>query len=103
MSSRTKVVNLTKLAVDPKIGSVLVRLMMVLNDFSIANDALGFWRLDESPKRQARSGEAQRYFVALQISHVFEGMLDIVREIETTPELKNLVDRCDAQTQAEFA
>lgn len=49
MSSRTKVVNISKLARDPALGSVLVRLMMVINDFSIANDALGFWRADETP------------------------------------------------------
>jgi hypothetical protein len=103
MSSRTKIVNISKLAADPRLGSILVRLMMVLNDFSIANDAVGFWRADESPKRQARSAEAARYFVGLQISHVFEGMLDIVRQIETTPALMDAVNRCDAPTRTEFA
>src|SRR6476660_8735542 len=103
MSSRTKIVNISKLAADPSLSSVLVRLMMIMNDFSIANDAVGFWRADEGRKRQARSAEAVRYFVGLQVSHVFEGMLDIVKEIETTPELMAAVGRCDAPTKAEFA
>jgi hypothetical protein len=102
MSSRTKIVNLTKLANDPLLGSVLVRLMMVLNDFSVANDALGFWRADESLKRKHRRDDALKYFIALQIAHVYEGMLDIVKEIDTTPALKAAVGRCDAPTRREF-
>jgi hypothetical protein len=103
MSSRTKIVNISKLAADPLLGSVLVRLMMVINDFSIANDAVGFWRADETPKRQSRRDEAVRYFVGLQVAHVYEGMLDIIAEIEKTPALRVAVERCDQPTRAEFA
>ena len=101
-SSRTKIISLDKLARDPDLGSVLVRLMMVINDFSIANDALGFWRSDDSRKRAARRDDALRYFVAIQVGHVFEGMLSIIKEIDKSPTLTAAVRRCDAPTQQEF-
>ena len=100
--SRTKIISLDKLAQDAVLGSVLVRLMMVLNDFSIANDAVGLWRSDISNKRKLRRDEAVRYFVAIQISHVFEGMLGIIKEIEDTPTLLTAVGKCDQPTQREF-
>jgi hypothetical protein len=102
-SSRTKIVSLDKMARDPELGSVLVRLMLVMNDFSIANDALGFWRADTSRKRINRQGDALRYLVSVQVSHVFEGMLSIISEIEKRPTLLAAVGRCDKPTQAEFA
>jgi hypothetical protein len=75
----------------------------VINDFSIANDAVGFWRSDTSRRRVNRRDEAARYFVALQISHVYEGMLKIIEEIEDTPDLLAAVARCDHPTRSEFA
>jgi hypothetical protein len=103
MSSRTKVIQLDKLARNPVLGSILLRLMMVLNDFAIANDTLGMWRTVKTEKRKHRRNEATRYLIELQVSHIYEGMLEIIHEMQTTPALKALVDRCDAPTKAEFA
>lgn len=96
--SRTKIISMDKLAQDSVLGSVLVRLMMVINDFSIANDAVGMWRSDATKKRNLRRDEAVQYFVAIQISHVFEGMLKIIKEIEDSPALLDAVGRCDQPT-----
>ena len=101
-SSRTKIISMDKLAQDTVLGSVLVRLMMVINDFSIANDAVGMWRSDTTIKRILRRDEAVRYFVAVHISHVFEGMLKIIKEIEESAALLDAVGRCDRPTQREF-
>jgi len=102
-NSRTKIVSMDKMARDPILGSVLVRLMMVINDFSVANDALGFWRHTTSHRRLLRRGDALRYFVAVQVSHVYEGMLTIIEEIERSPQLAAAVQSCDAPTRSEFA
>jgi hypothetical protein len=48
MASRTKVVHLDKLDRDPEFASVLLRLMMVVNDFAMANDILTMWRKNRS-------------------------------------------------------
>lgn len=102
MSSRTKIISIDKLARDPVLGSVLVRLMMVINDNSICDESVRMWKgiLDES--RRVRVQEAFKYFVELQIAHIYEG-LQIIREINLDAKLKRYVDLCDRPTRGEFA
>lgn len=53
-------------------------------------------------KRDSRRNEALRYFLGLQIAHVYEGMLDIINEIDTKPALRGAVEQCDRPTRNEF-
>lgn len=43
MSSRTSSFRTAKLIADKDVGSVVVRLMMALNDIAMANEGLGEW------------------------------------------------------------
>ena len=102
MSSTTKNVRLGSIADKGKLGSVLIRLMMVMNDMSLAMDALGWWSNESERTRQHREVGARIYFVRLQLSHLYEG-LKIVKEVEKDPELKNAVDASGRFTRKSFA
>lgn len=99
--STTKIVSIDRLARDPKLGSVLVRLMMVLNDCAIADETASIWRANKSERRAVRRQEAFKYFVELQIAHIYEG-LKIIKEIKNDPQLSRYVEECDAPTRREF-
>ncbi len=101
MSSRTKTVSMDRLAQTPSRGSVLLRLMMVVNDFVIANDTLNMWRQKSGEENKTKRQEAFKYLVESQIAHIYEGML-IVKEIEESPSLMRLVEQCDTPTRDEF-
>jgi murein L,D-transpeptidase YcbB/YkuD len=99
--STTSVVKFRKLAADPDLGQILVRLMMACNDFATANEMLGQWRNPATRKQKARADGAQRYFLRLQISHVCEAM-DMVDEIERSTKLKAAVAATDPRTRRSF-
>lgn len=101
MSSRTKLVSMDKIAADKEIGSVLIRLMMVMNDCAIAEETATMWRERMEEKIRIKQQEAFKYFVELQIGHLHEG-LAIVREIAQKTKLRDLVDRCNSSTQERF-
>jgi hypothetical protein len=101
MSSRTKAVSMDRLALTPDRGSVLLRLMMVVNDFVIANDTLNMWKQQSEEENKTKRQEAFKYLVESQIGHIYEGML-IIKEIEENPSLIRLVEQCDTPTRDEF-
>src|SRR5260221_5069784 len=101
-TSTTRNVRLGAIAGKGKLGSVLIRLMMVMNDMSLAMDGLARWTGDNETNRQHRQVGARIYFVRLQLSHLYEG-LKIVREINGDTELKNAVDASGAFTRKCFA
>lgn len=90
-----------KLARDPTLGSVLVRLMMVVNDLTLVNECVDMWRATDERKRKNRQNEALKYLIELEVAHLHEG-LGIIGKINKTPVLLNAVRRCDAPTQREF-
>jgi hypothetical protein len=85
-----------------KLGSVLIRLMMVINDMSLAMDAQRRWTEDVKMERTHRERGAKIYFIRLQMSHIFEAMA-IVEEIRDSADLMNAVDRSDPFTKKGFA
>src|SRR5258708_3574552 len=99
--SSHKYARLDALASKGKLGSVLVRLMMVVNDMSLAMDAQRRWTEDAGETRMHRERGAKIYFVRLQISHIFEAM-KIIGEI-AGPGLMMAVDRAGSQTKKAFA
>lgn len=100
--STHKFARLDALASKGKLGSVLVRLMMVINDMSLAMDAQRRWAEDAGKQRAHRERGAKIYFVRLQISHIFEAM-KIVEEVRDDPDLMKVVDRSGGRTQKAFA
>ncbi|WP_439609906.1 hypothetical protein [Reyranella sp.] len=90
-----------KMGRDPEFGSVLLRLMMVVNDCAIAGETAEMWKSEDSELRRKKREEAFRYFVELQIAHIYEG-LKIIREIQASKRLKRFVQECDGPTQREF-
>ncbi len=103
MSNSThKFARLDALASKGKLGSVLVRLMMVVNDMSLAMDAQRRWTEDAGKDRAHRERGAKIYFVRLQISHIFEA-IKVIEEIRDDPDLMKAVDRSGAPTRKGFA
>ena len=100
--STHKFARLDVLASKGKLGSVLVRLMMVVNDMSLAMDAQRRWTEDAGKQRAHRERGAKIYFVRLQISHIFEAM-KIIEEIRDDPDLMRVVDHSGGRTQKAFA
>jgi hypothetical protein len=99
--STTRIVQTIKVA-DKPLASVLVRLMMCVNDISLVNDTLRDWSESKDLRRFARKSGSRLYFVRVQMAHLFEG-LKIVREIRNTKDLMNEVKKCGAATQRSFA
>ena len=48
--SMTWTVSMKKLADHGELGGVMVRLMMVLQDFALANHSMGGWKAEEGQK-----------------------------------------------------
>ena len=100
--STLKIARLDTIAAKGKLGSVLIRLMMVINDMSLAMDAQRRWTDDAKQERKHRERGAKIYFIRLQISHIYEAM-QIIREIRDSPELMKAVDRSGSNTKRGFA
>ena len=101
MSSREWVFKSRKLLLDEKLASVVLRLMIVMNDIGLTNSQMFEWERTEDKKKQARWRGAVLYFGRIQSAHLFEA-LDIIAEIKKDPDLINRVNCCDPQTIKAF-
>jgi hypothetical protein len=101
MSSTTRIIQLSRIASQGDLGSVLIRLMIAINDMALAHDALRLWAEEEEHSRKHRERGGKIYFVRLQISHIYEA-LSIVKEIRDSPALMKAVERSSRRTQAAF-
>jgi hypothetical protein len=99
--STHKFARLGVIASKGELGSVLIRLMMVINDMSLAMDAQRRWAEDPIEERKHRVRGAKIYFVRLQIAHIYEAM-KIVEEIRKSPTLIKAVDRSGRRTRKAF-
>ena len=86
--STTWMVSLKKLSDQGELGGVMVRLMMVLQDFALANHSMETWKTEQNRKLKSRKVGAGRYFLRLQLSHLLEAFKIVQNEIETSAELK---------------
>jgi hypothetical protein len=89
-----------RLADQGELGGVMVRLMMVIQDFALANDAMGSWKAEKNGKYKHCYLAAGRYFLRLQMSHILDAF-ELVEEIQKSDELKGAVleGRVDAAIQ----
>jgi len=101
MGSNTRMVRTSRLAADPEIAAVVLRLMMAMNDIGVANDALQEWDQTKDRKKKGRQNGGKLYFGRMQMAHVHEGLL-IVDDISKSATLKVAVDRCKPQTRKSF-
>ena len=99
--STHKFARLDAIASKGELGSALIRLMMVINDMSLAMDAQRRWTEDTMKERQHRKRGAKIYFVRLQLAHIYEAM-KIVEEIRKSPTLIRAVDRSGRRTRKAF-
>jgi hypothetical protein len=90
-----------KLLRDEKLASVMLRLMIAINDLGITNTHMVEWQNAEDRKKKARWRGGLLYFGRVQSAHLFEA-LSIVREIRDDPGLLAEVQRCDSETVKSF-
>jgi hypothetical protein len=101
MGSTTRVVHSGKLVAEEKIATVVLRLMMAMNDIAIVNDALQEWDKTEDKKRKLRKDGGKLYYGRMQSAHIYEALLT-VDEIAKTPSLKAAVFHCGGKTTRSF-
>lgn len=101
MSSRTWSARSAGLLRDEKLGSVVLRLMMAMNDIGITNSSMAEWQTTDDPKKKARWRGGVLYFGRVQSAHLFEA-LSIIDEIKRDQVLMAAVDRADEATKRSF-
>jgi hypothetical protein len=101
--STTWMVSMEKLADQGTLGSVMIRLMMMIQDFALANHAMEAWKNEPNRTLASRKVSAARYFLRMQMSHLLEACQMIQDEFEKNADLKAAVEACDAQTKSSYA
>jgi hypothetical protein len=101
MSSRTLSVRSAKLLADQKLGSVILRLMIAMNDIGITNSSMAEWEKSDDPQKKARWRGGVLYFGRVQSAHLFEA-LSIIDEIKSDKNLIAVVDKADQTTRRSF-
>lgn len=103
--TKTYFVDLERLESLGDQASVIIRLMMVCNDISVANHCLGIFQesfIDDSPsvRKHFKKGAAM-YFVRLQCGHLHEA-LDVIKEIKDDQNLYKRIERCSNTAKDSF-
>ena len=99
--STTWLMRSARLASDTAMAPILLRLMMVINDVGLANNAVYEWDQLVDDKKKSRSAGAKLYFVRMQMAHIYEALL-LVDEIRNKRSLMAAVDECDFRTVRAF-
>jgi hypothetical protein len=101
-TTSTRQIRFDRLKLKGNDAVVVVKLMMACNDLSLANQALEDWKTTTDRQRRDRKRGAGMYFVRVELAHLHEAMRTI-KEVDQTPSLRALVDRCDGRTRDSFA
>jgi|ERR1700722_7095733 len=99
--STTWYVKASTIASRSEIASILVRLMMSINDLSLINNAIGDWSEARDRKKVRRKAAGELYFVRILMGHVYEA-LKMIKVISEHPQLRDAVMDCDRHTVEEF-
>jgi hypothetical protein len=100
--STMKTVSMRRLAEQGEVGSLILRLMMVLQDYGFANRAMTALGRPSKKKKQGDAKRAGgRYFLRLQMSHSYEA-LHLIREIKNSDEFTGLLLGCDKAAKQAF-
>lgn len=101
MGSTTRLVKTSDIARKGH-ASVMVRLMMAINDIALVNNALREWNTSDEKRKTVRKSSGRMYFVRVQMAHLFEA-LEIIKEIRDSPSLTAEVEACSTRTKDSFA
>jgi hypothetical protein len=101
MAPHTQTTTFRHLQSHGELGTILLRLMMFVNDLSVCNDSLEQWHKYEDEPHKKRSAGAKMYFVRLMAAHIYEA-LKVVHQINSKGKLRNAVGQCDKKTQELF-
>jgi hypothetical protein len=91
----------SRFKLDAARSSVLIRLLLAVNDIALAADANDVWAETTDSPRAHLKGRRRMYFMRLIMSHVHEA-LKIIDEIYKSPDLTAVVDQFDAHTRENF-
>ena len=100
--STTRAVLTAPLATDKELASLLLRLMMSVNDLTMAHNALVKWAFSEDRRENRRKDGGMLYYGRMQSGHIYEALL-IIKEIAKTPKLRVYIERCDFRTAGLFS
>jgi hypothetical protein len=84
MSSKTWSIRTAKILADKEAASVVVRLMMALNDIAMANEGLGEWTVTQERRKLLRQNGGRLYYGRMLMAHVYEA-LAIIEDIQKVP------------------
>lgn len=82
-------------------ATIVIKLMMVCNDMTLANQALGEWKQPQEGNRKLRQAGARIYFHRLQMAHLYEGF-EVIGAIKADAALVALIEQCDERTRESF-
>ncbi len=99
--STTWYVKASTIASQTEIASILVRLMMSINDLSLINNAIGDWSEARDRKKVSRKVSGTLYYVRILMGHVYEA-LKMIKVISEHPQLRDAVMGCNRHTIKEF-
>ncbi|MDR3488415.1 MAG: hypothetical protein P4M05_26380 [Bradyrhizobium sp.] len=99
--SRTWLAKAPTIASHGPLTDILIRLMLSVNDISLASDANDQWALTSDPRRISRRPGARMYFIRILLAHVYEA-LEIIKEISESPPLRAFLDDCEERTIRTF-
>jgi hypothetical protein len=102
MSTSLRQVHFDRLKNKGPDAAIVIKLMMACNDLSLANQALSEWKSPQPIEKRDQQTAACMYFARIEFAHLHEA-LQIIRQVESTPSLRQFVDQCDLRTQAAFA
>jgi hypothetical protein len=100
-NSRTWYIKASTIASQAEIASTLVRLMIMINDLSLANNAVIEWSTATEKKRLRRRGGGMLYHVRILMGHVYEA-LKMIKIISNDSRLRDAVMSCDWRIIDEF-
>jgi hypothetical protein len=101
VSSRTWSAKTAALVADKELASVIVRLMMAMNDIAMANEGLGEWTATADRRKVFRQNGGRLYYGRMLMAHVYEA-LSIIKDIQKDTKLRAAVQKCDAKTRSSF-
>jgi hypothetical protein len=101
IGSTTRLLNSRKLAAKPDVAPVVLKLMMAINDMTLANYCSHEWDTSTDVKKQTRLLGTKLYFGRMIMAHLREAMLTI-EEIQKSVDLMAAVDACGSETRTKF-
>jgi hypothetical protein len=101
MSSRTWSAKTASVTVDKELASVIVRLMMAMNDIAMANEGLNEWTSTTDRRKVYRQNGGRLYYGRMLMAHMYEA-LSIIEDIQQGAKLRDAVQQCEGKTRSSF-